>query len=101
MSQWKIIIEDLAQIDLWETYIWYEKEKAGLGEEFIDAFEETIERIERNPLHASMYDETYRSTAFKRFPYGIIYLINEAKVEVYIIAISHQHRDRSWFKNRN
>ena len=29
MSKWKIIIEDLAQSDLWEAYRWYEKEKTG------------------------------------------------------------------------
>ncbi len=81
--------------------MWYEKEKTGLGEDFIDAFEETITKIERNPHHASLYNETYRSVTLKRFPYAIIYLVDEGKAEVYIIAISHQHRRPSLFKNRN
>lgn len=61
MRQWKIIIEDLAQTDLWEAYTWYEKEKTGLGEAFIDAFEAATANIERNPFHASLYDITYKS----------------------------------------
>ncbi len=34
MSRWKIIIEDLAQLDLHDVYQWYEEEKTGLGKEF-------------------------------------------------------------------
>ena len=45
MKHWKIIIEDLAQLDLHEAYKWYEKEKTGLGEELFDFFEECILRI--------------------------------------------------------
>jgi hypothetical protein len=56
--------------------------KSGLGEEFFDFFEEVIIRIERNPFHASSYDETYRSASFKKFPYEVIYLVDKAKLEV-------------------
>ena len=35
MTPWKIIIEDLAQLDLKEVYTWYEQQKTGLGEEFL------------------------------------------------------------------
>ncbi len=45
MSRWKIIIEDLAQLDLHDAYEWYEKEKTGLGEEFLDSFEDSLSRI--------------------------------------------------------
>ncbi len=34
MSDWKIIIEDFAQLDFEEAYEWYETGKSGLGEEF-------------------------------------------------------------------
>ncbi len=73
MSRWKIIIEDLAQLDLHDAYEWYEKEKTGLGEEFLDSFEVLISRIERNPLHASSYDATSRRATLDRFPYKVIY----------------------------
>ncbi len=100
ISRWKIIIEDLAQLDLHDVYQWYEEEKTGLGEEFLDSFEVSISIIERNPLHASSYDETCRSATLKRFPYEVIYLVNDVKSEINIIAISHQHRKPSWFRNR-
>ncbi len=100
MKHWKIIIEDLAQLDLHEAYKWYEKEKTGLGEELFDFFEECILRIEKNPFHASTYDNTCRSATLKRFPYEIIYLVNDRTSEINIIAISHQHRKPDWFKKR-
>ncbi len=71
---------------------WYEKEKTGLGEEFLDSFEVLISRIERNPLHASSYDATSRRATLNRFPYEVIYLVNDLESEIDIIAISHQHR---------
>lgn len=100
MNSWKIIIEDLAQLDLHEVYEWYETGKTGLGEEFLDSFEDTLSRIARNPLHASAFDKTTRSASLKRFPYEVIYLVKELTTEIDIIVIIHQHRKPGWFKNR-
>ncbi len=100
MNSWKIVIEDLAQLDLQEVYEWYETGKTGLGEEFLESFEDTLSKLERNPFHASSYDETIRSATLKRFPYEVIYLVNDLTPEIDIIAISHQHRKPGWFKNR-
>lgn len=100
MNKWTIIIEDLAQLDLQETYEWYEKQKAGLGEIFLDFLDEAIERIKSNPLHASLYDNEFRSLTLKKFPYGIIYLTDEIRSSVFVIAITHLHRQPSWFRNR-
>ena len=100
MSRWIIVIEDLAQLDLQEAYEWYETGNTGLGEEFLDSFEDTLTRIERNPLHASSIDETTRSATLKRFPYEVIYLINDLTFKISVIAISHQHRKPGWFKDR-
>jgi plasmid stabilization system protein ParE len=100
MSEWKLLIEDPAKLDLQDVYDWYEKEKTGLGQEFLDEFELALRKIDQNPLHASYYDGQCRSTSLKRFPYSLIYLVNEIKAEVYIIAVSHQHRRPSWFSKR-
>ena len=100
MSVWKIIIEDLAQLDLKEAYEWYERKKPGLGDELLDELDLTIKKIERNPFHASYYDDKTRTATFERFPYEAIYLVDQTKHEVYVIAISHQHRKPGWFLTR-
>jgi hypothetical protein len=66
---------------LQEAYSWYGKKKTGLGEEFPDEFEETINRVKRNPFHASFSDDRWRSATLKRFPYEIIYLIDEPNLK--------------------
>lgn len=100
MTPWKIIIEDLAQLDLKEVYTWYEQQKTGLGEEFLDELDVTILAIERNPFHAFSVENLCRRISLKRFPYDIIYLIDTEDYLVKIIAISHQHRKPGWYTNR-
>ena len=101
MNKWKVIVEDLAQADLKEIYEWYELKREGLGLSFFSYLDEAIIKIERNPGHASFYDEKYRSISLKKFPYGVIFLTDEISQTVYIIAITHLHRKPSWFQNRN
>jgi len=47
-----------------------------------------------------LFDDLLRDAILSRFPYEIIYLVDNIKSEVYIIAISHQHRKTSWFSKR-
>ncbi len=100
MSHWTIVVEDFASLDLQEAFQWYEEQKKGLGEYFLDDLENTIALIEKNPFYASLYDNGCRSASLKKFPYSLIYLLDESKAEVYIIVISHQHRKPGWFKDR-
>ena len=99
-SNWIIIIEDLAQLDLDEVYKWYEVRKPGLGEEFLDSLEDSFIRIKANPLHASLFGDMVRCATLKRFPYEVVYLINNLTSIVYVIAINHQHRKPGWFNKR-
>ena len=100
MSGWIIIVEDLAKLDLNDAYHWYETRKRGLGEDFLDEIEKAINLITQNPFYTSYYNETCRISSLKRFPYSLIYLVDEQKREVYIIAISHHHRKPGWFTER-
>ncbi len=100
MSVWKIIVGDLAQTDLQEAYEWYERKKPDLGDEILGELDITINKIEKRPFLASYDHDKARSATLKRFPYEAIYLVDEFKHEVYVIAISHQHRKPGWFFRR-
>jgi hypothetical protein len=39
----------VAETELAEAAIWYEKQAAGLGHQFLDEFEATMERVARFP----------------------------------------------------
>ena len=95
-----VVLRKDAQLDLDEIFVWYEEQKEGLGFKFIDSFEEVLNKIALNPYYASFILEDARSASLKRFPYEVIYRVNENQQQVRIIAVIHQHRNPEWFKNR-
>jgi len=64
----KIVLRKDAQLDLDEIFVWYEEQKEGLGFEFIDRFEEVLNKIAFNPRYTSFILEDARSASLKRFP---------------------------------
>lgn len=95
-----IYLRKEAAVDLDEIFIWYEAQKENLGFEFIKVFQSAIEKLSHYPHYASFTFDDARSMSLKRFPYEVIYRIDEEKQQVRIIAIIHQHRNPDWFKKR-
>jgi hypothetical protein len=55
---------------------WYEEQQPGLGIEFANAIDETIERVLSNPLaFPAVHGETRRAVV-RRFPYGIYFRVS-------------------------
>ena len=80
-----------AQIDLEEAAVWYEEQRIGLGKEFIEAVLNEVERLKFYPfVFPNRYLNT-REFKMKRFPYIIIYLIEEDRI--FIVSIFHSHRN--------
>ncbi|WP_089720771.1 type II toxin-antitoxin system RelE/ParE family toxin [Candidatus Entotheonella palauensis] len=90
-----MIIRPEAEADLFDARDWYERQRNGLGREFLLCVEEVIERIRRTP---EMYAVTYRDVRralIRRFPYAIYYRIEVT--EVVVLSILHTRRDpREW-----
>lgn len=42
-------LSDEAEDDMFEAYCWYEKQRVGLGEEFLEALEIARETLLKNP----------------------------------------------------
>ncbi len=78
----EIVLRREANVELDEIFIWYEQQKVGLGLDFINEFEATINRITCNPYYASYIELDARSASLKKFPYGIIYRIDEVNQQV-------------------
>lgn len=81
--------------DLAEAAIWYERQRSGLGNEFLDRVVAAFDAISTAP---EMFPCVYRNArrAFvRRFPFGIYYRIEGD--EVVVVAIMHASRDpRRW-----
>ncbi len=88
-----------AQKDILEAIAWYEKNRAGLGDEFLIAIENEKHFIEQNPYY---YEDKYkgiRRAITKRFPY-ILYFKIESESKVLVYAVLHMKRSSRLWKER-
>lgn len=77
----------------------YETNQPGLGLEFLDEVDHTIQRILANPQAWQVLEPDIRRCRLKRFPYGIIYTQVE-NGSVLIISVMHLHRrPNAWREN--
>jgi plasmid stabilization system protein ParE len=76
----------------------YEANRPDLGREFLDELDATIQRIIANPKAWQVLDGEIRRCRLRRFPYGVIYAIEDEIV--LIVSVMHLHRNpSSWRKN--
>jgi mRNA-degrading endonuclease RelE of RelBE toxin-antitoxin system len=89
---------EIADIELAEAIRNYEQERPGLGAEFYDEVNKTLDRIEQMPFAWSRLRKDVRVCRTKRFPYGLVYQIRGD--EAVIIAVMHLHRRPAYWRNR-
>lgn len=81
-----------ANRDLSQAFEYYESEQPGLGERFIDEFRRAVDRIIAHPSAWSILDGEIRKCRLNRFPYGVIYKVDEPSNRIYILAVAHLKR---------
>lgn len=97
MSRPALIIRLEAELDLADTYAWYEEHAKGYGNEFLDAVEEILKRIEANPRLYPIVYKSVRRALIRRFPYVVFYV--ESEDSIAILSVMHGKRDpESWRK---
>ncbi len=89
---------DTATADLQESYDWYEERSFGLGERFIREVDEYLDIVARNPYQFQVqFSEKYRFALLKRFPFRIVYYIEEEIHQVNVTAVFHTSRNPKAF----
>jgi len=94
----RLFIRPPAEIDIAESALWYEAERHGLGTEFLDAVDDLLRRVERNPLQFPEVGSDVRRGLLRRFPYGV-YFVTTSETSV-VLAVLHLHRDPGAWRNR-
>ncbi|MCF8304046.1 MAG: type II toxin-antitoxin system RelE/ParE family toxin [Bacteroidales bacterium] len=93
MSSFKLQVYDAAELDLDESYVWYEEHVSGLGDQFIDDVRESMDYISRSPYSFEKKLYELHQCVLKRFPFAIYYKINTTNKIVWIIGVLHFKRD--------
>jgi len=91
----EVFLRPAAAAELDEAYKWYERERAGLGEEFLQAADALVDRLAESPLAFPVVHRDRRRAVFRRFPYSLIYRVIDG--DVFVLACSHGKRNpRTW-----
>jgi toxin ParE1/3/4 len=90
-----LLFEEEASREMDGAAVWYDEQRAGLGQRFLDAVAATLERIVIFPAAGARVprvspDLAVRQAPVKRFPYRIIYL--EAQGAIRVLAVAHDRR---------
>ena len=77
---------------------WYEHQRPGLGERFIDAVHHVIVRISQDPeLHAMVYQNA-RKANVPGYPYAVYYQVEADSLVV--LSVFHAKRNPQIWKDR-
>lgn len=85
-----VIISDSAKAEVLHAARYYEDEVEGLGKTFVSYVENSISEIENFPLASRVVRKDFRRFLVPRFPYGVIYRVEESTI--FVAAIMHLKR---------
>ncbi|HEV2949635.1 MAG TPA: type II toxin-antitoxin system RelE/ParE family toxin [Gemmataceae bacterium] len=93
-----VILRPEAEWDLAEARDWYEGHRVGLGEEFLAAVQEILERIRESPESYAVVYRGIRWARLRRFPYLAYYRVIDKSIEV--LAVLHGSRHPRVWRSR-
>ncbi len=80
-----------AERDVLNGYVWYEKKRKGLGEEFLEALDTAEKVIVSNPrIFPFRYKKKLRGFVVSRFPYLILYIVKNYNIVVLTVFNTRQ-----------
>jgi toxin ParE1/3/4 len=94
----KVVLDSLASTEMRDTALVYEGCRDGLGQEFLDAVELALGEIAQRPMIWRILKGRFRRYLIHRFPYAVIYAIEDDAI--YVAAIMHMKRKPDYWQDR-
>jgi toxin ParE1/3/4 len=79
----RVIVRGRAKADVRKAAGWYERQRPGLGREFVAEVDATLNRVAESPYQYQVLHREARRAIVRRFPYGAFYRIEGDKVVVF------------------
>jgi plasmid stabilization system protein ParE len=96
---WRVLFRPEVEADVNEAAAWYNLQQAGLGDEFREELIRAFDVLAENPL-LQCRRHPHKNIRWRypnRFPYRVIYEVNEADHTIVVAAVLHAARhDRHW-----
>lgn len=82
-NSYLVKIEEDAKFDIADSFDYYNEVSPYLADKFLNEVKETLDYISLNPLLFKIVYNDYRQVPVKRFPYVIVYKVDESIIKVY------------------
>ena len=89
----------VAQQEVHDAYEWFEERTDGKGLEFLDELDRVVRLIRSFPFAAVEIEADIRRSLLPRFPYAVVYGIDDQTLVV--IAVAHTHREPRYWLDRD
>jgi plasmid stabilization system protein ParE len=86
---YKAIILPLAQLDIRESALWYNKQQKGLGKRFTAQVREKVHFIRQNPNASFTRYGNTKTAIVDVFPFMIHFAVNEPNKLIIVSAVFH------------
>jgi plasmid stabilization system protein ParE len=90
----KLVVAPEAEFDLEQAYAWYEAQRVGRGDDFLDRVDACIQGILRFPEMHAVFHGNYRRALVRRFPYAVFYEYADDTVIVYCVLHTAQDPEK-------
>ncbi len=81
----KLLYTDRSKDDVEISFAWYERQRKGLGFEFLDSIEATLQNIRNNPKMYQIRYSRFRGCPIRWFPFSIFYSIEDRVIVVHAV----------------
>jgi toxin ParE1/3/4 len=78
-----------------EAFEWYENERDGLGQEFLESMRAAYDRIASGPLSYQEMRAGLRRILLRRFPYAVYFAV-EGEVVTVVTVLHVSRHPRGW-----
>jgi hypothetical protein len=87
-----------ADAEVQSARLWYEGRRSGLGDQFLAALDQVIERVSQQPESFPRIHRNIRRALVERFPFGLYFeIIDHVAV---VLGVVHGHRDPKTWRSR-
>jgi plasmid stabilization system protein ParE len=93
-----ILVRPAAAADIEDTFLWYQTQRLGLGDDFREALRFALIQIAENPQRYPVIHRGTRRALLKRFPYGVFY--REFPQAIIVVACMHGRRNPKRWQSR-
>jgi plasmid stabilization system protein ParE len=81
---------DRSKDDIEMAFAWYERQRKGLGFEFLDCLEASLQNIINSPEMYQLRYSCFRGCPIRRFPFSIFYSIEVNDIVIHSVFDNRQ-----------